>query len=286
MRKNLMLLLALLGFAIAHAQSRMVSGKVTDQNNEPVEGASIVVKGTTRGTSADAQGNFSITAAPGEVLVFSSVNFSPAEITVGNETTLSVMLTRTAGQINEVVVTALGIRRSKNQLPYAAQQIGSEEVTRTRSNNVISSMSGKISGLEVRQTNTMGGSTNIVLRGYKSFTQSNQALFVVDGMPFDNANTNTQNQVLGRGGFDYGSAAADINPDDIESISVLKGAAATALYGSRAANGVILITTKKGRKGLGISVNSGVTIGKVDKATFPKYQNQYGAGYGSINGYG
>ena len=250
MRKNLMLLLALLGFAIAHAQSRMVSGKVTDQNNQPVEGASVVVKGTTRGTSADAQGNFSINAAPGEVLLFSSVNFSPAEITLGNETTLSVMLTRTAGQINEVVVTALGIRRSKNQLPYAAQQIGSEEVTRTRSNNVISSMSGKIAGLEVRQTNTMGGSTNIVLRGYKSFTQSNQALFVVDGMPFDNSNTNTLNQIGGRGGYDYGSAAADINPDDIESITVLKGAAATALYGSRAANGVILITTKKGRKGL------------------------------------
>src|SRR5690349_1348422 len=114
MRKILMLL-ALLCFAIAHAQSGMVSGKVTDRNNQPVEGASVVVKGTKRGTSADAQGNFSIAAAPGEVLVFSSVNFSPAEITLGNETTLSVMLTRTAGQINEVVVTALGIRRNKNQ---------------------------------------------------------------------------------------------------------------------------------------------------------------------------
>src|SRR5689334_13207955 len=200
MRTNLMLLLALLCFAIAHAQSRIVSGKVTDQNNQPVESASVVVKGTKRGTSADAQGNFSIAAAPGEVLVFSSVNFSPAEITLGNETTLSVMITRTSGQINEVVVTALGIRRNKNQLPYSAQQIGGEEVTRTRSNNVIGSMTGKIAGLEVRQTNTMGGSTNIVLRGYKSFTQSNQALFVVDGMPFDNSNTNTRNQTLGRGG--------------------------------------------------------------------------------------
>lgn len=286
MRKIFMLLLALICFAMVHAQSRMVRGKVTDQNNQPVEGASVVVKGTKRGTSADAQGNFSIAAVPGEVLQFSSVNFSPAEITVGDQSTLSVMLTRTEGQINEVVVTALGIRRSKNQLPYAAQQIGGDEVTKTRSNNVIGSMSGKIAGLEVRQTNTLGGSTNIVLRGYKSFTQSNQALFVVDGMPFDNANTNTDNQTLGRGGYDYGSAAADINPDDIESITVLKGAAATALYGSRAANGVILITTKKGRKGLGISVNSGVTIGKADKATFPKYQNQYGAGYGSANEYG
>src|SRR3954452_11507000 len=130
MRTNLMLLLALLCFAIAHAQSRMVSGKVTDQNNQPVEGASVVVKGTTRGTSADAQGNFSIAAAPGEVLQISSVNFSPSEITVGNETSLSITLTRTSGQINEVVVTALGIRRSKNQLPYAAQQISGDEVTK------------------------------------------------------------------------------------------------------------------------------------------------------------
>src|SRR5690242_9732576 len=133
MRKNVILLLALLGFVIAHAQQRMISGKVTDQNNQPVERASVVVKGTTRGTSADAQGNYSISAMPGEVFLFSSVNFDSAEVTVGDATTLNVTLTRTAGQINEVVVTALGIRRSKNQLPYAAQQIGGDEVTKTRS---------------------------------------------------------------------------------------------------------------------------------------------------------
>ncbi len=286
MRKNLILLLALLGFVIAHAQQRMISGKVTDGNNQPVERASVVVKGTTRGTSADVQGNYRISAVPGEILLFSSVNFDSSEVTVGDETTINITLTRIAGQINEVVVTALGIRRSKNQLPYAAQQISGDEVTKTRSNNMVSSMSGKIAGLEVRQTNTMGGSTNVVLRGYKSFTQTNQALFVVDGMPFDNGNTNTLNQTTGRGGYDYGSASADINPDDVESISVLKGAAATALYGSRAANGVILVTTKKGRRGLGITVNSGVTIGRVDRKTFPTYQKLYGAGYGSLNEYG
>jgi TonB-linked SusC/RagA family outer membrane protein len=133
----------------------------------------------------------------------------------------------------------------------------------------------------------MGGSTNVVLRGYKSLVNDNQALFVIDGVPFDNSNNNTSDQRTGRGGFDYGSASADVNPDDIASISVLKGPAATALYGERGFNGVILITTKKGRKGgLGVTVNAGVTTGSIDKSTFAKYQHEYGANYGSAIGYG
>ena len=126
----------------------------------------------------------------------------------------------------------------------------------------------------------MGGSTNIVLRGAKSLTGSNQALFVVDGVPIDNTNNNTADQTNGRGGYDYGNAAADINPDDIESVTILKGANASALYGSRGANGVILINTKKGRKGFNVTVNSGVTFNSIDKSTFPKYQKKYGEGYG------
>ena len=198
---------------------------------------------------------------------------------VGTSSTVAVTL-QSQGNLQEVVVTALGLRRTRNQVPYAAQQIAGDDVTKTRTSNFVQNLSGKVSGLDIRQTNTMGGSTNVVMRGTKSIIGSNQALFVVDGVAFNNDNTNTANQRTGRGGYDYGNAAADINPDDIASITVLKGAAASALYGSQGANGVILITTKKASKGLGITVNSGVSIGKYDKSTFAKYQKEYGGGYG------
>lgn len=183
--------------------------------------------------------------------------------------------------MQEVVVTALGIKRNKNTLPYAAQQVKGDEVSKIRTGNAAAALSGKVSGVQIIQGNSIGGSTNVVVRGIKSLTGDNQALFVVDGAPINNRTVTTTNQNTGRGGYDFGNAAADINPDDIDNISVLKGAAATALYGARAANGVIMITTKKGKKGLGISVNTGVKIGQIDKNTFAKYQDQYGAGYSS-----
>ena len=148
-----------------------------------------------------------------------------------------------------------------------------------RTGNAFQALSGKVAGLQITQGNAVGGSTNVVIRGNKSLTGNNQALFVVDGVPIDNSNKNSSNQVTGRGGYDYGNAASDINPDDIESMTVLKGAAATALYGSRASNGVIMIQTKKAKKGLGLSINAGLTVGTIDKSTFATYQNQYGAGY-------
>ena len=206
---------------------------------------------------------------------------------IGSQSTVNASLTA-QNALNEVVVTALGIRRTRNQVPYAAQQVTGDEVNKERTSSFIQNLSGKVSGLELRQSNTLGGSTNVVLRGVKSMTGSNQALFVIDGVPIDNTNyksvdptTGVAQQSTGRGGFDYGNTASDVNPDDIESITVLKGAASTALYGSRGGNGVILITTKKGARGLGITVNSGVTVGKYDKSTFAKYQNQYGGGYGA-----
>src|SRR3954471_13499312 len=280
MRKIFALLAILLINIAAIAQNRTITGKITDQTGAPVDGASVIIKGTKTGTAAGADGSFRISAKTGDVLVISAINVTSKEITVGAESNYNVSMERTTGQINEVIVTALGIRRTRNQLPYAAQQVGGEEVARTRTTNVANNLSGKVSGLEIRQSNTLGGSTNIVIRGVKSLTGSNQALFVIDGVPIDNSNANAQNQRSGRGGYDYGNAAADINPDDIESITVLKGAASTALYGSRGANGVIMITTKKGRRGLGITVNSGIQVGKVDKTTFPTYQKQYGGGYG------
>ncbi len=235
---------------LAFAQSRVITGRILDDKGDPVTAASVTIRGTTTGVSASSTGEFRINAKPGDVLVISATNFAGTQVTVGNQDNVSVRLTRGGEQLSEVVVTALGIRRNRNQVAYAAQQVSGEEVSKTRTSNFINNLSGKVSGLELRQTNTLGGSTNVTLRGTKSITGNNQALFVVDGVPFDNTNTNSGGQRTGRGGFDYGNAAADINPDDIESITVLKGAAASALYGSRGSNGVILITTKKRCKGL------------------------------------
>ncbi len=287
MRKILALFsVLLLGIGLVSAQTRTITGKVTDNNGVPVEGASIQIKGTTQGTAAGADGQYTLSSVkPGDVIVFSAVNFGTTEVTVQNQSVIHATLTRSAGEIDEVVVTALGIRRQRSSLSYATQQVSGAELTEARNPNAGAALSGKVSGVEIRQGNGIGGSTNIVIRGTKSLTSSNQALFVIDGVPVDNSNTNSSNQTTGRGGYDYGNAAADINPDDIESMNVLKGAAASALYGSRAANGVIMITTKKGRKGLGVTVNSGVFFGSIDKSTFAKYQNEYGAGY-ATSGYG
>jgi TonB-linked SusC/RagA family outer membrane protein len=175
------------------------------------------------------------------------------------------------------VTTALGIKRSRNSLPYATQQISGAELNRTPNTNFVNNLSGKIAGLQITGSNALGGSSNVILRGLKSLTQPNQALFVVDGVPYDNS---TQNL----GGYDLGNPVSDLNPDDIESINVLKGAAASALYGSRAAQGVIIITTKRARsktKKVNVTVSQSIAAGSVDKSTLPKYQTQYGQGYGS-----
>ncbi|HEX2845915.1 MAG TPA: SusC/RagA family TonB-linked outer membrane protein [Chitinophagaceae bacterium] len=284
MRRSALLIAGLMLFyALALAQTKTITGQVKDAKGDPVPFANITIKGTTSGVAADANGNFRIEVQPGQSLIITSASFVEQEVKIGNESTLSITM-QPQGNLQEVVVTALGIRRTRNQLPYAAQTVEGNEVSKNRSNNFVNNLSGKVAGLEIRQTNTLGGSTNVVLRGTKSFVGNNQALFVVDGVPYNNDNTNTANQTTGRGGYDYGNAAADINPDDIESVSVLKGAAASALYGSRGNNGVILITTKKATRGLGITVNSGFGFGKIDKSTFTKYQKEYGAGYGAYYG--
>lgn len=286
MRKLCVGIMALMLFCItAFGQTKEVTGKVTDSTGGPLPNASVREKGTKNGVTSSADGTFKIKVKPGAALSISVVGYEQKEVLASGNLNISLIVE--SQNLNEVVVTALGIRRNKNLLPYSAQQVLGDEVTKTRSDNFVSSLSGKVSGLEIRQANTLGGSTNVILRGFKSLTGNNQALFVIDGTPFDNSNTANSGQSASRGGYDYGSASADVNPDDIESITVLKGAAATALYGSRAANGVILITTKKGKKGaLGMSVNSGASFGSVDKSTFAKYQHTYGANYGSLNDYG
>jgi len=283
MKKLILSLFVIFVLAVtANAQERTVTGTVTaKEDGLPLPGVTVKVVGAQGGSVTNSDGKFSVKLPSGSTsLAFSYLGYVSQTKIVGTVTVLNVVLANDAQALSEVVVTALGIQRNKNELPYAAQEVKGEDLTRTRDNNFVNGLSGKVAGLDIKQSNTMGGSTNVVMRGFKSLTGNNQALFVVDGIPVSNANTNTSDQANGAGGYDYGSAAADINPDDIASVNVLKGAAATALYGSRAANGVIMITTKKGKKNsFGITVNSGVTFGNIDKSTFAKYQKEYGAGY-------
>ncbi|RMA57708.1 TonB-linked SusC/RagA family outer membrane protein [Ulvibacter antarcticus] len=289
MRQNFKLMLVLLAVFFAQtsfAQEKQLSGTVTDGSGVPLLGVNIIIKGTSQGTQTDFDGNYALEASEGQTLVFSYVGYSENEQIVGTSNTLNVTLLE-GEALNEVVVTALGISREKRSLGYSTQELQAEDIATNKSGNLTNALSGKVSGLQIKRNTNFGGSTNAVIRGNTSLTGSNQALFVIDGVPINNTNTNSTGQNNASGNYyDYGNAASDINPDDIESINVLKGAAASALYGSRAANGVIMITTKKGQrsKGAGISLNTGVNIGFVDKSTFADYQNQYGAGYGHYYG--
>lgn len=198
-----------------------------------------------------------------------------------NASMVNITMTGTAVELEGVVVTALGIKREKKSLGYSAQQVTSEEVSNVPTGNFVNNLSGKVAGLSITNGTNFGGSTNVVLRGFKSLLGDNQALFVVDGVPILNTNVNSSDQKSGRGGLDFGNAASDINPNNIAEINILKGAAATALYGSRVQNGAIIITTKKGKSGndLSIELSSSFTMSKVDKSTFPEYQTEYGEGY-------
>jgi len=271
---------------ISFAQDRVVTGVVTDNIGLPLPGVNVLVKGTSMGTQTDMDGKYTIKATPTQTLVFNFVGMKSQEI-VASSTTVNVKMKDDAVELEGVVVTALGISRDKKSLGYATQKVEGGSIAAVKSDNFVNALSGKVSGLQVKRTTNFGGSTNVVIRGNASLTGNNQALFVIDGVPVSNNNSNSRSQEQTGNGFDYGNAASDINPEDIESVNVLKGSAASALYGSRAANGVIMITTKKGSrkaKGYSITVNSGLTTGSVDKSTFVKYQNKYGGGYGPYYG--
>jgi len=273
------LLLLFLGLGYLAAQ-RSISGKISDVDGSPLIGATVLITGTSSGTVTDENGNFTLTV-PNEAtsLTVTSVGYAQKTLILSSDGYYALGLDPDITQLNEVVVTALGLERNRNELAVSAQRVSGEDINKVRSNNFVSNLSGKVAGLDIRQNNNMGGSTNIILRGNKSITGNNQALFVVDGIPMSNNTNNTANTRTGREGYDYGSSISDINPDDIQSVTVLKGAAA-ALYGSKGANGVILITTKKGGKDkFGVTINSGVTFGTVDKSTTPTIQKEYGAGY-------
>jgi len=266
------------------AQEKKITGTVTDRAGIPLPGVSVLVKGTQSGTQTDFDGKYSVKATSGQTLIFSYVGMKTQEAATSSSV-VNIKMTDNAMELGEVVVTtAMGVKRDKKSLGYATQQISGRDLDGGAGNaSVANLLSGKAAGVEVSRNTNFGGSTNVVIRGNKSLTGNNQALWVVDGVPIDNTNSNTSSQAQGGGGYDYGNNISDINQEDIESINILKGAAATALYGSRAASGVVMVTTKKGKKEdrkVGFTFSSSLTVGTVDKSTFPKYQTKYGSGYG------
>ncbi len=286
--KKLTIFLAFLLFVGFQAAAQMqISGTVTGaEDGLSVPGVSVVVKGNaTIGTTTDIDGKYSLTVpSSAEALIFSFVGMKAQEVLINGRSIIDIVMEAEVLEMDAVIVTALGITREKKSLGYAVQEVGGEDINKVKSDNFVTSLSGKVAGVQIKNNTNFGGSSNIIIRGSSSLTQNNQALFVVDGVPISNEINNDSYQTTGGFGYDYGNAASDINPNDIESISVLKGAAATALYGSRAANGVVLITTKKGSKTasktLGVTVNSSVTLSQIDMSTFPEHQTKYGAGYG------
>ena len=258
----------------------IVTGKITDKNGNPLSGVSVTVKGKNKGTSTNINGQFSIEAKKGEVLIFSSIGYEMQMVTVENENNFAIQLVEKNNQLNEVVVTALGIQRKAKSLTYSTQKVSNSELTTVKDANVINNINGRIAGVTVNKSASgAGGSARVILRGQKS-TRENQPLYVIDGVPMSNYSPAQPTDVWGQasgsgsGGRDGGDGISNINPDDIETISVLKGAAASALYGSQGNNGVILITTKKGKSGLvKVDFSSSLTA---DKAAYiPKLQWDY-----------
>ncbi len=267
------------------AQERTVSGTVTDaETGEGLPGVNVVLQGTNTGVNTDLDGNYQISVpSDGGVLIFTFIGMADQQETIGQRSVIDVEMSPDIQQLSEVVVTALGIEREQRSLGYSVQELDGDEMVSAGETNMINSMQGKVAGVQISGTGAMGGSSNILIRGANSIAGNNQPLFVVDGVPIDNSNFNDPNQRRGASGFDYGNAAQDINPNDIESMSVLKGASAAALYGNRASNGVIIITTKKGRRGqaLGVTVNSTVTLS--EPLILPNYQNEFGGGFGPFS---
>ena len=259
-------------------QQITVSGTVKEESGLSLPGVTIVVKGTTLGTITDVNGNFQIPVPNQQaVLQFSFVGFTSSEVTVGTRTTINVILTQSAEQLSEVVVTALGIRREAKTLGYATSNIASDEISTVRTSSVMQTLQGKISGVDILSTASgPGGSTRIRIRGNSSFSGANTPLLVVNGVPFDNSR-NTGGS--GYNNSDTGDGLTSINPDDIESMTVLKGAAAAALYGSRAKDGVVMITTKQGAAsggGLNVTYNVNFTVGTA--IDYTDFQYEYGQG--------
>ncbi|PCI36064.1 MAG: TonB-dependent receptor [Flavobacteriaceae bacterium] len=276
MMQNVLKLFVVCFLGITSLQAQSVKGTVTDAiDGTPLPGVNVIVKGTTSGVSTDFDGNYSIELSDGQrVLQFSYMGYTTKNVTVNGRTILNVSLEQSAESLNEVVVTALGIKRKEKTLTFANQTVKGSELTNTRDINFVNSMAGKAAGVEIRKSSSgAGGSTKIQIRGSKSVSGDSQPLFVIDGIPMVN---NRGNQPGMWGGVDQGDGLSQLNPDDIESMTILKGANAAILYGSQGANGVILITTKSGKEGRTVvKVNSGITFESVIET--PDLQYRYGS---------
>lgn len=262
-------------------QERSISGTVSDAQNEGIPGVTVQISGTTTGTVTDMNGAYKMSIPEqGATLIFSSLGFTTQEVSIGSRSILDVVLQEDVEQLDEIVVTALGIQRSSKALAYSVAQIDGEELVKVRSTNALQSLRGKVAGLNING-NAMGvkASTRVVIRGNSSMTGNNNPLYVIDGITMSNDNVGGAGMW---GGYDAGDGLQAINPDDIETINVLKGGAAAALYGSRASNGVIVITTKsgKGQKGLGIEINSSVQFDNLTNVFDPQKSYGQGQNYG------
>ena len=267
------LLMFAFGFSM---QAQSISGTVTDDNGVPLPGATVLVEGTSNGVSTDFDGNYSINASSGDTLVFSFVGYSSLSVVVGSSSTVNAQLAPD-NALEEVVVTSLGIKRNVKALGYSLTQVDGTELSANKSTNAINALQGKVAGVMVTG-NAMGakGSSRVIIRGSSSLTGDNQPLYVVDGITINNTNLGAAGMW---GGADYGDGISSINPDEIESVSVLKGGAAAALYGSRASNGVIIITTKSGAgaEGIGVEFNSSMQFDTVN-LSLRDTQEIYGQG--------
>ncbi|GAB3327985.1 SusC/RagA family TonB-linked outer membrane protein [Larkinella ripae] len=263
------------------AVEQAVSGTVSDDKGEGLPGVSITIKGTTQGTTTDAQGAFRLNVADGTaVLVFSFVGYAKQEITVGTQSVITVRLQPGDQTLNEVVVTALGIKREKKALTYAAGEIKGSDLAQSNVTNLGTALSGKVAGVQV--TSSAGGATGssrIVIRGNSSLSGNSQPLYVIDGIPIDNSNRRAISSYQLQGGLDGGDGISNINPNDIESMTILKGPNGTALYGQLGANGVVIITTKSGRRNRRPTIQYSGSYSVGNALVKPDYQNEYGQGY-------
>jgi len=286
---KILFILACWCFSIAaNAQSQEVTGTIlSGTDRQPVIGATVLVKNTSNGTTTDTNGKFAINAPANSVLVVSFIGYNNKEVPIGNQTSITITLEENTKALEEVVVTALGIKREAKKLGYATATVNTEQVTATRTNNVGNSLVGKVAGLQVQAPPSgPGGSSKIRIRGQSSFGANNSPLIIVNGVPINNSTGGSANSggtgFAGEARTDTGDGLQSINPDDIESMTVLKGAAASALYGFRAANGAIIITTKsgKGQTGIGVEVNSNF---QADQALdYTDFQYEYGQGENGI----
>ncbi|WP_158631058.1 carboxypeptidase-like regulatory domain-containing protein [Flammeovirga kamogawensis] len=270
---------------VLQAQDRVVKGIVKESGSEePLPGVNVLIQGTSTGSTTDFNGEFSLSIPEGSTLVFSYVGYMAQEVVVGNQSVINVSLEVDAEQLEEVVVTALGVERSSKSLTYSTQSVSSEELTTVKDPNMMNALSGKVAGLQVNKSGSgAGGSVKITLRGNTSVAGSNSPLYVVDGMPLAGSGATQANNAIDDAGRDGGDGVSNLNPEDIESINVLKGAAASALYGSQAANGVILITTKKGHAGHSkITFSSNFTVDS--PMLLPETQSKYNIDGSAVTG--